>query len=626
MFYSHQLLARKVPLGQIWMAATMHAKMNRRKLDQINIIKICEEILNPSVPMALRLSGILMGGVAIVYERKVKLLYDDVNRLLIEINEAWKVKPAVDPTILPKGKTQAKFAAVTLPENQGTDIGEIEHLVDFSNKHPTIEFQQTAYFAMRLDNLDGLNENFTEEDLAQDRHQVDTANITLFDHYDSHQEDTGPYDRFERFDIAEDEETQFNVPPQNHPEIPTTLVPSPPSRGGSKANDVLDQHLGHLLNQPSDEFREVKQDLGKQRITKKKRRRPRLFMMDDEQTIIPGNLYQSWLQDSSDIMLRRGKNRKHASIATSTMKITQLMELPPVVLSYELLDNGGREIYYPAPLMEMWMRNVVASHSSPSGRNTLPIPPGASTLSPPPSGQHHNHLLKFDFGDLHSGIGSQSSVEKQRVQDEVRIHLPEIIFMPNQIGENESNLRATPTSSGYDVRSIPSSGSGHGLFSTSTDANSARSLKKRHYSSSRHSGGGLEPLDEETQWALQTEPNFMIIEEQREQISKLTRPSQKGPTPDQELLVETGPTQAHHHVVDEELENRTNIIRRHLKAYFETPGAPQAESLNQLSYGMNKKRAAQLFYQTCVLATRDFLKVKQKVPYGDIFISRGPTM
>ncbi|PNX74361.1 sister chromatid cohesion 1 protein 1-like [Trifolium pratense] len=108
MFYSHQLLARKAPLGQIWMAATMHAKINRKKLSKLNIIKICEEILNPAIPMALRLSGILMGGVVIVYERKVKMLYDDVSRLLVEINEAWKVKSGPDPTLLPKGKSQAK--------------------------------------------------------------------------------------------------------------------------------------------------------------------------------------------------------------------------------------------------------------------------------------------------------------------------------------------------------------------------------------------------------------------------------------------------------------------------------------------------------------------------------------
>ncbi|XP_037431505.1 sister chromatid cohesion 1 protein 1-like [Triticum dicoccoides] len=135
MFYSHQLLARKAPLGQIWMAATLHAKINRKRLDKLDIIKICEEILNPSVPMALRLSGILMGGVVIMYERKVKLLYDDVSRLLIEINEAWKIRPAVDHTVLPKGKAQAKYEAVTLPEN-AVDM-EVEQPVFFTDTDTT---------------------------------------------------------------------------------------------------------------------------------------------------------------------------------------------------------------------------------------------------------------------------------------------------------------------------------------------------------------------------------------------------------------------------------------------------------------------------------------------------------
>ncbi|KAI4973997.1 hypothetical protein ZWY2020_041778 [Hordeum vulgare] len=34
-------------------------------------------------------------------------LVDDVSRLLIEMNEAWKIRPTVDHTLLPKGKAQA---------------------------------------------------------------------------------------------------------------------------------------------------------------------------------------------------------------------------------------------------------------------------------------------------------------------------------------------------------------------------------------------------------------------------------------------------------------------------------------------------------------------------------------
>ncbi|KAE8798318.1 sister chromatid cohesion 1 protein 1-like [Hordeum vulgare] len=108
MFYSHQLLSWKAPLGQIWFAATLKAKINRRRLDKLDIIKICEETLNPPVPRALRPSRILMGelplrdyylaaflagfalpsyssGVVIVYKKKVKILYDDVSCLLANL-------------------------------------------------------------------------------------------------------------------------------------------------------------------------------------------------------------------------------------------------------------------------------------------------------------------------------------------------------------------------------------------------------------------------------------------------------------------------------------------------------------------------------------------------------------
>ncbi|KAK2420817.1 sister chromatid cohesion 1 protein [Trifolium repens] len=93
--------------------------------------------------MALRLSGILMGGVVIVYERKVKLLYDDVSRLLVEINEAWKVKSGPDPTMLPKGKSQAKRSAITLPDKEQMTI-EMEQ----SHQSNATWFQHNGYFSM----------------------------------------------------------------------------------------------------------------------------------------------------------------------------------------------------------------------------------------------------------------------------------------------------------------------------------------------------------------------------------------------------------------------------------------------------------------------------------------------
>jgi hypothetical protein len=48
----------------------------------------------------------------------------------------------------------------------------------------------------------------------------------------------------------------------------------------------------------------------------------------------------------------------------STTKISNLMELPPTVL---IDDNGNREIYYPAPLLELWTKSTQPPHDSPSG-------------------------------------------------------------------------------------------------------------------------------------------------------------------------------------------------------------------------------------------------------------------
>ncbi|AQK88801.1 Sister chromatid cohesion 1 protein 1 [Zea mays] len=195
------------------MAATLHSKINRKRLDKLDIIKICEEILNPSVPMALRLSGILMGGVVIVYERKVKLLYTDVSRLLTEINEAWRIKPVTDPTVLPKGKTQAKYEAVTLPE-----INMVVEQPMFFSEPDGAKFRR-MYVQVNLD-----DDDFSH---ADDRHQAKAVNITLVDNFESGLAETDLFNHFERFDIADDE-TTVNITPDEYPQVPSTLIPSPP--------------------------------------------------------------------------------------------------------------------------------------------------------------------------------------------------------------------------------------------------------------------------------------------------------------------------------------------------------------------------------------------------------------
>ncbi|XP_073290829.1 sister chromatid cohesion 1 protein 1 [Primulina huaijiensis] len=622
MFYSHQLLARKAPLGQIWMAATMHAKINRRKLDKLNIIKICEEILNPSVPMALRLSGILMGGVVIVYERKVRLLYDDVTRLLVEINEAWKIRSAPsDPTRL--RKAQAKYEAVTLPENHEIEQGEIEHLLPQSNGTIVMDFQQ-SYIAMSLDNVDDRYNNQNPGDYAnQDHHQADAANITLCENYDSHRTDTYIFNRFERFDIGGDEETQLNFTPPEHTEIPNSLMSSPPlPEEPLKPGENLEHPKGQANQQNSDESKHANKNQVKRRPAQRRAKSSAALVMDYDQTIIPGHIYQSWLQNSSSIISGRTRKRKPPLNPMATMKTSTLMDLPSIVLAEGLFTNGNRQVHYPTPLLELWIKSTQPPLDSPSGRTSNHHPPEPSSSSP--TERLFMEPLADPFHVPQGRRDSQSmsiSVEKQRANVFDNGMPPEIIMEGhrsnlkiNGVGLKDAHgVMATPGNSGDDIRSIPSSGSGHGFFSNNSDGNSGRPGKKRPYSASKNSENGLEPVAEEFSWH-HPDPNF-----------KLARLSEYGSTPD--LMVETGPTQTQKPpIIDPPQDHITDSIRMHLKTHFDTPGTAKTESLNHLAFGMNKKRASCLFYQTCVLATRDYVRVEQKEPYGDILISRGAKM
>lgn len=59
--------------------------------------------------------------------------------------------------------------------------------------------------------------------------------------------------------------------------------------------------------------------------------------------------------------------------ATSTMKIGNLMDLPPTVLLCGLFTTGNREIHYPAPLLELWVRSTQPPHDSPSCKNSISV-------------------------------------------------------------------------------------------------------------------------------------------------------------------------------------------------------------------------------------------------------------
>ncbi|KAL8204433.1 hypothetical protein R6Q57_010056, partial [Mikania cordata] len=125
MFYSHNLLAKKAPLGTVWVAAHLQHKLKKSNIVTVNISSTVEQIMYPQVPIALRTYSYLLLGVVRIYSKKVEYLQHDCNVLRIDISKAY----ANADINLPEDANQAKYESITLPDNFALD------LIDIDNHH-----------------------------------------------------------------------------------------------------------------------------------------------------------------------------------------------------------------------------------------------------------------------------------------------------------------------------------------------------------------------------------------------------------------------------------------------------------------------------------------------------------
>jgi cohesin complex subunit SCC1 len=110
MFYSSVILAKKGPLGKIWLAAHYDKKLSKTQIFQMNIMASVDSIVHPTVPLALRVSGHLLLGLVRIYARKVQYLMTDCSEALFKINMAFR--PGV--VDLPTGASEAPSASINV--------------------------------------------------------------------------------------------------------------------------------------------------------------------------------------------------------------------------------------------------------------------------------------------------------------------------------------------------------------------------------------------------------------------------------------------------------------------------------------------------------------------------------
>eukprot|EP00505_MAST-04D_sp_SCG-Rhode-Island_P000250 Stramenopile-MAST_4_protein_250 len=90
MFYSQLILAKKGPLGKIWLAAHFAKRISKAHVVSTNVEKSVEYIMFPTEPLSLRVSGHLLLGIVRIYSQKCEYLMNDCREALIKIKLAFR--------------------------------------------------------------------------------------------------------------------------------------------------------------------------------------------------------------------------------------------------------------------------------------------------------------------------------------------------------------------------------------------------------------------------------------------------------------------------------------------------------------------------------------------------------
>ncbi|GAB7360839.1 hypothetical protein MBLNU230_g0825t1 [Neophaeotheca triangularis] len=91
MFYSESLLAKTGPLARVWLAANLERKLTKQNVLNSDLENNVKDIIgNGQAPMALRLSGQLLLGVARIYSKKARYLLADCSEALLKIKMAFR--------------------------------------------------------------------------------------------------------------------------------------------------------------------------------------------------------------------------------------------------------------------------------------------------------------------------------------------------------------------------------------------------------------------------------------------------------------------------------------------------------------------------------------------------------
>ncbi|SPN99962.1 uncharacterized protein DNG_02814 [Cephalotrichum gorgonifer] len=144
MFYSHEILSnRQYGVATIWWVATIGRRgaakvITRKAIQEVQINKACETIIDPGAPLALRLQSNLLYGVSRIYSEQCRYVLDDAARVKATMRTFYRQMANMNNEIDPKAG-QAAAGKNLIQDDPHFNIDNLAM--------PNIEFSQ-------VDNLD----------------------------------------------------------------------------------------------------------------------------------------------------------------------------------------------------------------------------------------------------------------------------------------------------------------------------------------------------------------------------------------------------------------------------------------------------------------------------------------
>ncbi|KJK82671.1 hypothetical protein H634G_01808 [Metarhizium anisopliae BRIP 53293] len=160
MFFSHEILSNnQYGVATIWLVATVgktgQRKLSRKTLQDVDIPRACEKILDPGAPLALRLQGNLLYGVSRVFSHQCNYVLSDAGKTQSDMMTFFR---SMNTSATDENAGKAKRQHITLQDDPSFDpMAMLPGLEKLLNTETLFSFTATQESAAKYSQMSPLD-------------------------------------------------------------------------------------------------------------------------------------------------------------------------------------------------------------------------------------------------------------------------------------------------------------------------------------------------------------------------------------------------------------------------------------------------------------------------------------